>query len=267
MIIGALIVCLEARVRIRQAVRGWAHVCFCERGEELLALAAACSLEGVVTEPWDADGRPVAPAVRLLRERFLSTPVAVYCALSAETARELLALARAGADEIILRGVDDVGVVVRSVFAHAGMLRVAAQALQVLAPGLPPEVVPVVSHCLVHAREAPSVEQLAGAFGIHRKTLVNRLATAGLPSPSVLISWGRLLLAARLLEDPGRSVEQVGLALNFGSGGALRSMLRRYTGLRPYEIRENGGMDCVLHLFRKALGRPVAPRELEAMTE
>lgn len=30
-------------------------------------------------------------------------------------------------------------------------------------------------------------------------------------------------------------------------------MLRRYTGLRPLEIRENGGLRCVLHAFKRAV--------------
>jgi hypothetical protein len=30
-------------------------------------------------------------------------------------------------------------------------------------------------------------------------------------------------------------------------------MLRRYTGLRPHEIRENGGARCVIHLFEREL--------------
>jgi hypothetical protein len=31
-------------------------------------------------------------------------------------------------------------------------------------------------------------------------------------------------------------------------------MLLRYTGLRPRELRENGGAHCVLHLFKRELG-------------
>jgi transcriptional regulator GlxA family with amidase domain len=74
-----------------------------------------------------------------------------------------------------------------------------------------------------------------------------------------MIQWCRLLIAARMLEDPGRAVEHVALLLDFPSGASLRNMLKRYTGLRPLEIRENGGMRCVLHILRQTLS-PLARR-------
>ena len=94
---------------------------------------------------------------------------------------------------------------------------------------------------------------MADALNVHRKTLVARLSGANLPTPSALISWCRILVAARLLEDPGRSVEQVALLLEFPSGTSMRNMMKRYTGLRPGEIRENGGVRCVLHAFKQAM--------------
>jgi methylphosphotriester-DNA--protein-cysteine methyltransferase len=62
-----------------------------------------------------------------------------------------------------------------------------------------------------------------------------------------------LMVCARLLEDPGRSVSQVAMLADFPSSTSLRNMLRRYTGLRPLEIRENGGLRCVLHAFKQAV--------------
>ena len=41
--------------------------------------------------------------------------------------------------------------------------------------------------------------------------------------------------------------------LDFSSGASLRNMLKRYTGLSPREVRENGGLRCVLHAFRQTL--------------
>ena len=70
---------------------------------------------------------------------------------------------------------------------------------------------------------------------------------------SAMIAWCRLITAARLLEDPGRTVEQVALLLDFPSGASLRNMLKRYTGLAPGEVRENGGMRCVIHAFLRSI--------------
>ena len=59
--------------------------------------------------------------------------------------------------------------------------------------------------------------------------------------------------AARLLDDPGRTIEQVALKLDFPSGAALRNMFKRYTGLRTTEVRENGGVRCLVHTFKREL--------------
>jgi hypothetical protein len=38
--------------------------------------------------------------------------------------------------------------------------------------------------------------------------------------------------------------------LKFGSGAALRAMLKRHTGLRPDDVRRQGGFTCLLRLLR-----------------
>ncbi len=98
-------------------------------------------------------------------------------------------------------------------------------------------------------------------MGVHRKTLVDRLKAARMPSPRAMIGWCRLLIAARMLDDPGRTVEQVALKLDFPSGAALRNMFKRYTGLRTTEVRENGGVRCLIHAFKHELAAVSAGRK------
>ncbi len=104
------------------------------------------------------------------------------------------------------------------------------------------------------------MEDVANALGVHRKTLVDRLKAAQLPSPRAIIGWCRLLVAARVLDDPGRTVEQVALMLDFPSGTALRNMCKRYTGLRTGEVRQNGGVRCLMHAFKRELAAVGAAR-------
>ncbi|HVE77752.1 MAG TPA: helix-turn-helix domain-containing protein [Gemmatimonadaceae bacterium] len=96
-----------------------------------------------------------------------------------------------------------------------------------------------------------------------RRTFLNRLVDAGCPPPSEIIGWARLLVAAHFIEDPMRRVDRVAVDLDFPSGSALRNMLKRYTGLQPREVREKGGMRCVLEAFRSRFGQgaqaPMAP--------
>jgi len=255
-IVAVLVRELAARARIQEALRGYAAVRTCDQQDELLALVTEGLVGVAVIDLRDRTGATTLGMVRTIREGFPSVPVVAYCALSPDSSREILALARAGVNDLILRGVDDVGVALRSVIATAQEHCGAKHVLEAITPLVPPSVVPFLRYCLEHARQAVTVADAAAALGVHRKTLVDRLATAQLPTPSAMIAWCRLTLAAQMLEDPARSVEQVALLLDFSSAASLRNMLKRYTGLSPREVRENGGLRCVLHAFRQTLVPP-----------
>ena len=256
MIVAVLVRELAARARIQDALRGYAAVRTCDQQDEMLALVSEGLAGVVVVDVRDRTGAPTIAMVRTIREGFPSVPVVAYCALTPDSSREILDLARAGVNDLILRGVDDVGVALRSVITTAQEHCGAKHVLEAIAPLVPPSVVPFLRYSLEHARQTVTVADVAAALGVHRKTLVDRLATAGLPTPSAMIGWCRLTLAAQMLEDPGRSVEQIALLLDFSSGASLRNMLKRYTGLSPREVRENGGLRCVLHVLRQVLTPP-----------
>jgi AraC-like DNA-binding protein len=238
------------------AIRGRANLVTCGRIHELLALLATEHVDLMVVSPWDAAGDRVAPVLRQVRDRLPSVPIAIYCELTADAVREVVPLTKAGADEVIFHAADDHAAALWSRLLVSVSRHAADEALAALHSQLSPAAEPVISYCLTRAEAGISVAEVAEALQVHRKTLVNRMAAAGLPAPACLISWCRLLLAARLLEEPGRAVEQVALKLGFGSGAALRNMLRRYTGLRPSELREHGGMRCLLERFRQSALRP-----------
>jgi AraC-like DNA-binding protein len=260
MIIGALVPGAEWRARVRDAAREPHQVAWCTHREELLPLLRGTWLDALVVEPWDAAGAEVAPVILQVRQEFPSLPIVAWCPLSPAAMHEVMLLTKAGVDDVLVREYDDVGTLLRGVLASARGRRTASEVLPMITPHVAPEVVPIIACCLEMAGRATSVEAVARRLGVHRKTLVNRMSVAGLPTPSAVIAWCRLLLAARLLEDPGRSVEHVALALEFGSGTALRNMLRRYTRLRPADVRAGGGLPRVLHLFLQALR--VGPRSM-----
>jgi AraC-like DNA-binding protein len=252
MIVAVLVRDPVGRARIQDALRGFAQVQLCDREDELFALLLNGTAGVVVIDPRDRTGTPTIPFIRTIRERFPNVPTVAYCALTPYTSSDVLALARAGVNDLILRGIDDERVTLRSALASAQDHCVARRALDVLGPSVPAPVHPFLTYCLEHAGAPLSVGDVAKALGVHRKTLVDRLSSAGMPNPSAMIAWCRLLIAARLLEDT-RPVEQVAMLLDFPSGAALRNMLKRYTGLKPSEIRENGGLSCVLHIMKRSL--------------
>ncbi len=253
MIVVALVRDREARARLIDALRFDATVRVCQRLSEVLALVETGLANIVVADHRDHDGTSTLPAIRRIRADFPSIPVVMYLPFSNETSSIVLDYARAGVSQLVFQGVDDLRTPLRgavnAALDHASALSVGAE-LESLVPA---NLQPFLRYCLEHARSEMSVEDAAAAMGVHRKTLVGRLRAAYLPPPRAIIAWSRLILAARLLDDPGRTVEQVALMLDFPSGAALRNMFKRYTGLRASEVRQNGGVRCALHAFKGEL--------------
>jgi AraC-like DNA-binding protein len=122
-----------------------------------------------------------------------------------------------------------------------------------IAPMTPDRVRPIVAYGLKHAHQALTVDGVARALGLHRKTLAERCSLAGTPAPQQMLGWCRLLAAAVLLEDRGRPVDHIALELDFPSGAAFRNMLKRYSGLSPAALRARGAITEMSRLFRRAV--------------
>ena len=93
------------------------------------------------------------------------------------------------------------------------------------------------------ARPVPGWSTAAGRTGLAPPRAV---ADAPLPPPNKLLTWGRLLVAARLLEDGARSADGVAQALSVPSGSAFRNTSQRYLAATPGEMRTRGGGKWVL---------------------
>jgi AraC-like DNA-binding protein len=253
MIVGVLVWDQLSRARLAEAAKGRALLRYCEAQPELSALVENGLVGVVVVDVRDRSGESTLETVRLLKQRFPSVPVLLYSTLRPALSREMLVFARAGVNDLVIRDVDDVKHTLVAALSNAADTVSLSSLVSEIEPLLPSNVVPMVRYCVENGRRPLSVEDVASALSVHRKTLVERLGAAGLPTPSSMIAWCRLLVSARILEDPGRSVEQVALMLNFPSSTSLRNMVKRYTGLRTNEVRQNGGARCVLHAFKRYL--------------
>jgi AraC-like DNA-binding protein len=230
--------------------------------EVLGALAAESALAVVVA----AYGPGVAEAValtRTLRVRHPSLPVLVYHDPQYTNARNLLAFFQAGAAEVVQRGGDDFRRVFATVLSSATHRVTARRVMEQIDPLLPPQTRPLLEYLLEKADTPLTIEEAALAVGIARRTLEKRLAKLGYPPPETLIGWCRLLLAAHLLEDQGRTFDEVAMELSFPSGMALRSMLKRYTGVSGKAAREGTGpVALILRHLTKHLKTPQANAEV-----
>ena len=252
--IVALVIGAKSQARIRGGLSGRADVRFCALRGDLVPLAASVQPSVVIAEARDRTGNDVSPAVSALRSGMPTIPVIAYIADDRVSSGDILAMARAGVHDLVRAGFDDVSGALAAVLASATAACAAAAVREELERLVAPDAWPFVSYCLTRAHAPISIRSAADALALDRRTLVRRLERAGLPPPRRIAGWCRVIVAIRLLEEPIYTLEQVALRLDFPSGTALRNMLVRYTGLGPREIRENGGIRCALHLFRRELG-------------
>ncbi len=207
----------------------------------------------LVIEPTDALGAPTERIIRSIRERFPRLSVLGHVMMKPGMSAQVLSFARAGVHELIVAGIDDTATVLRLALQRASRRCLAEEVYAEVSGSLPREAAQLVRYCLEHASEVPTIDDISRALGVHRRTLVNRMQQAMLPPPSELWAWSRVLLAARYLEVPGRSVEWVAHTVGYPSGNALRNALKRYTGLVPSELREDHGFARATLAFRSAL--------------
>ncbi len=264
-VVLALITGRLERLRIATAVRGHAVVRFVGTTGELLAqLGQSSSLPvALIVEPRDCDGRATTAIVRQLADAHPALPIVGYCHAGYEHSRDILDFGLAGAHELLFHGIDDSGVALRGVLNSAGQACAATQVLKMIASDIPGPLLPMFEFCLAYPERATSVQAVAHVLGVHRKTLVNYCAQASLPPPGAVLAWCRLFLVGHFLETPSRTVEGIALRVEFASASALRNMLRRYTGLRPQQVRERGGLGCVVDAFRSSLAARRQPPENE----
>jgi AraC-like DNA-binding protein len=94
---------------------------------------------------------------------------------------------------------------------------------------------------------------LARALHVSSRTLSRWCRRAGLPPPKRLLAWMRAMLAAELLDDPGRTVSDVALACGYAADASLRQALRVLVGRTPSELRAIGAFRHVSQAFIDAL--------------
>jgi AraC-like DNA-binding protein len=244
------------RARVSDAIRDRGTLRFVPTFGELLASLRTSSVRTntVVIPPRDASGREATSAVREIAAHFPGIAIVAYCRSGVESSADIRGLAVAGVHEFLFAG-DDSRLAVRAVLEGAQRECAAEQVMTVLARTLPPKVHPIVEACLARPSLVTTVEHLAAALGVHRKTLYNLCVGAGAPPPAELVTWCRLSLVAYVLSQTGRTVESLANEFEFASPTALRNVIKRYSGLRASDIRASGGVECVIRALRARVAK------------
>ncbi|MGH7653749.1 MAG: helix-turn-helix domain-containing protein [Gemmatimonadaceae bacterium] len=242
--------CLQ---RVVQAVRGQHSVIPCKDWDDMLS---ACEDEAVHLAVIDlfTDGKANFERVRQLKLRFARVTLVAYVTVAPSRARDLFDAGRAGIDGLVIVDQDDSPLQLRSVIEQAEASGVAGLIRHRLG-SLQPLVRDAVLVAVTRAHMRLTSHRLADILATSRRTLVAKLAHDHFPPPQKLISWGRLVVAAQMLEDRNRSADSVARILDFPSGGAFRNTCQRYLGASPQEIRAKGGAAFVVDAFLKSVGR------------
>jgi methylphosphotriester-DNA--protein-cysteine methyltransferase len=107
---------------------------------------------------------------------------------------------------------------------------------------------------ILHAAAEVAVEgglapELAERLGVSLRTLSGRFARAGLPAPRQLQAWMRVLLAALLLDDPGRTLYGAAYAAGYRTERSLRRAITAMLGMDGTTLRRAGAFRTAAAAF------------------
>ncbi len=222
----------------------------------------------VVVDPYETgNGRkPLSGQLEKLMKTFPSTTVLAMMEVRPERGDDLRTLSSWGITDIITLGEDDTqeGIARRLDAAQGRPLQ------RLLQRSLPEDVSGHARSIVVAAAEVAASggqgRELAELLHLSMRTLLRWCERAELPPPRRLLAWMRILLAAELLDDPGRTVLSVAFACGYASDSSLRRALADFLKRSPTELRDEGAFNVASAAFLHELqlvkeGKMVARRK------
>jgi AraC-like DNA-binding protein len=96
-------------------------------------------------------------------------------------------------------------------------------------------------------------QELAGEFGVSRATVGTWCEAQALPSPRRLQLWMRVLLAAQLLQDAGRTIRDAAAACGYSTDRSLRRVMNQLLGSDTRSLRGNQPFQVAARVFNEEL--------------
>ncbi|HYH80925.1 MAG TPA: helix-turn-helix domain-containing protein [Longimicrobium sp.] len=216
------------------------------------ALRRAPGTSVSVVDPYGADGG-LAAELRTLLDELPSATVLAACEVDPARADDLRTLLKWGVADVVALGREDTAPAlsrrIRAVQART-VHRLLRRALPRGVPSRARALLTTAAETVAAGGRAP---ELAAALGVNERTVPRWFARADLPPPRRLLAWLRLLLAAELLDDPGRSVGSVARGCGYASEVSLKAALRQFMQAPPSELRERGAFETAANLFSREL--------------
>lgn len=242
--------------RLRAAIRDRHEIHECA---DWANLARVCDREPVrvaVLDLYSADV-PNFEGVRLLKQRLPRLTLVAYVEMAMDRGRDLFDAGRAGIDGLVLAGQDDSPRSLLRVIERSES-RSLAGLVQRSLDGMDPVAVDAIMLAVTRAHERLSPQGLARLLAQPRRAVTLRLAAEGFPAPQRLLTWGRLIVAAHMMEDRHRSADRVANTLDFPSGSAFRNTCQRYLHATPSQVRSRGGAAFVVRALLRQVNSRVS---------
>ena len=244
------------RERVHRASRQWFDVRQVTTWANLRETAqeSAPGALAVVDPYQDArDGSALSPALHAFLLDFPSAAVVAALHIRLDAFRDLRTLGAWGVADILSLDQDATPASITHLLLSVSGRRLAMlldESLPAAMPGRARAILTVASDVVSRGGHA---SDLANALQITRRTLLRWCEDAGLPPPRRIMTWMRLLLAAEMLDEPGRTVSSIAFACGYASDTALRTALNAQLGKAAKELRRAGAFATAAEAFREEI--------------
>jgi hypothetical protein len=178
----------------------------------------------------------LAVLIRRVRESRSDMPILIYSDPGPEALRQVLRFGRAGATDVVVRGVDDTPEVWRRFINVWPSSRLSDEILAALAGLLDSRLVLPAKFCLDHAADVDTTS-LCFALGVSLRTLSRWAARGGVGGARALITKCKAAVAIGLAVKLDYTVEAAACATGFSSGAHLANTVKRLTVFTVSNIR------------------------------
>jgi AraC-like DNA-binding protein len=195
----------------------------------------------------------LSPALHGLLLDFPSITVLAALCIRPEDFRQLGTLGQWGVADLISLEHDATAETIGQLLVSVSGMRLRALLEEFLPPTLPGRARSILLLAADAASSGQHASDLADALGITRRTLLRWCEDAGLPAPRRIMAWMRILLAAEMLDEPGRTVASIAFACGYASDTALRTALNMQLGKTPKALRQQGAFVTASEAFLREL--------------
>lgn len=247
------------RVRVDVAAEGMFDAIHRTSVDELAADIREQRVDAVLVSIARYDPQSTARMADVVRE-FPRTPAfALLTDIQRSTPQSALELGRVGVRTLIDARTPSGWATLRDLLSRERATDVQRQTLGALdgdLAGAPSDCWRFFELLFTHRPYVASVRQMGRHMNVVPGTLMSRFYRAKLPSPKRYIDVGRLVRAARLLENPGLSITTAARQLDYSSPQAFSRHVRCVLGMSPVAFRSNHTGESMLDHFRSELIAP-----------